>query len=549
MTRAPRVSLVVLNFDGRHYVRALLRSLLAQTHRELEILVVDNGSTDDSADVAEREFPDPRLRVLRLGANRGFSAGNNAGIRAATGDYVMLLNNDVVLEPDCVAQLIAAAPRFGRFGALAPKILWLHRPEYIESVGTMCTADGTGFNHGIGHIDIGQFDRSERVFGACFAAVFFRRAVFEEVGFLEESYFMYYEDTDWNFRANRRGFPVFTVPAAVVRHVHSGSLRHTAAERKRLFLNRNWVRFGLLNLPDTRAQLLRVVKVVSPLRYWRILVASGDVRWRVRSGAHLAVALPGLLRERRRRMDDPLARVPFADFLALYEHRDSFFLAGAMVPEASTRALASSLRELFRSDPAPLNALRWGSFLALVRLLDMGAPAAVVRVAVPHWEDVVRDVRNHHELVRVARAMPDFRPALGAGARPAERTPGPRDPGSPGPLALHEAAATLGIAACATGHAAPLRALGLVLAWVQYVAFVRGPRFEREADAERAFADAWDELRPELTGALAAIPGGNETLDQVARCFRPPRAARTRIALVDETEPRETVPGRAGVSA
>jgi len=294
----PLVSVIVLNFNGRIYLRRVLRSLLAQTYAALDIVVVDNGSRDGSPAIVEREFADPRLRLLRLRRNRGFSAGNNAGIRAARGAYVMLLNNDVDLDPTCIERLVAAAERRGRFGALAPKILWFYRPEYIESVGTMCTPDGTGFNHGVGHVDVGQFDAGEQVFGACFAAAFFRREAFDEVGLLDESYFMYYEDVDWNFRANRRGLPIYTVPEARVFHVHSGTLRHTGAARKTYYLTRNRLRFCLLNMPSTVHQLLLWLRTLTPLRYWRLWLVPGDIWLRLRVGTHIGVRLPVLLARR-----------------------------------------------------------------------------------------------------------------------------------------------------------------------------------------------------------------------------------------------------------
>src|SRR5207245_4199923 len=107
-------SLVAPSSTARISLRRLLRSLLAQAHAALEILVVDNGSRDGSPAIVEQEFADPRVRLLRLRRNGGFSAGNNAGIRAARGAYVMLLNNDLELDPTCVERLVATAEQRGR---------------------------------------------------------------------------------------------------------------------------------------------------------------------------------------------------------------------------------------------------------------------------------------------------------------------------------------------------------------------------------------------------------------------------------------------------
>jgi hypothetical protein len=502
---APLVTLVVLNYNGRRYLRRLMRSLLAQTHAALEVLVVDNASPDGSAAIVEEEFPDSRVRVLRLERNGGFSAGNNAALRQAQGDYVMLLNNDLELDPTCVERLVAAAETRGRFGALAPKILWFYRPEYVESVGTMCTEDGTGFNHGVGHVDVGQFDVPERVFGACFAAALFRRAVFDEVGLLDESYFMYYEDTDWSYRANRLGLPTYTVPDARVFHVHSGSLRYAGEARKHYFLARNRVRFCLLNLPGTRQQLLLWLKVLTPLRYPGLWRNPHDVARRLRVAAHITPRLPALLAKRWRRRRDPRATVPDIEFLSLYLDRGSYFVSDLLYPEPSSRALVSTFRELFRSHPTAENAVRLAHVLALVHLLRKRPSRAVLRAAFDAWVATLAGLPYQEELARVARTVSAIRRLMDGRRLPGDRHlrfPDHPDRSRPVATAAFALAAVFG----ATGDVGALRALGLVLANLEYRAMRKVGGMSQAG--EGVLAGAWAECAASLSDATWAGPGG-----------------------------------------
>ena len=463
----PLVSVVVLNYQGAWYLRRLMRSLLAQTHSALEVIVVDNASPDGSIAIVEREFADPRVRVLKLARNVGFSAGNTAGIALARGEYVFLCNNDVELDPRCVERLVAAAGARGRLGALAPKILWFHRPEYVESVGTFCTRGGSGYNHGVGHVDVGQFDRPERVFGACFAAVLIPRAALDEVGPLDPTYFMYYEDVDWCWRANRRGLPVWTVPDAIVRHVHSGTLRHTGAARKRELLARNHLRFALLNLPGLRWWLFQLLKVVTPLRYWRVWLTPADVRHRLRVFAYVSVRLPALLAERRRRRHDPRNVVPDEELFALADHRESFFVSEKMYPEPSLRALVATMRERLRGRPSADAARALGLAMALRLLVHRDPSPRVVALLRDAWRAAVAGLPNEAELVRFAGTIPLLREALGG-------LPAPDwDPDRSDPPAVPDAVRTL-LDAVRAGDAAAAERLAVGLARAEWERTTRG---------------------------------------------------------------------------
>jgi GT2 family glycosyltransferase len=230
---------VIVNRDGRRFLDACLEALAAQEPAH-EVVLVDNGSSDGSADHVRRRHP--RVRVLEAGANLGFAAGNNLGIRSAGGRHLVLLNNDTRVRPGWLRALLDAADSDPRVGAVTAKLVFADRPGVIQNAGGLLLSDGSGADRGAGEVDRGQYERREEVFGACGASVLLRREMLEDVGLLDESFFMYYEDTDLSWRMRLRGWKVLYEPRAVVDHVHAGSSREWSplftfhADRNRLFM-------------------------------------------------------------------------------------------------------------------------------------------------------------------------------------------------------------------------------------------------------------------------------------------------------------------------
>jgi GT2 family glycosyltransferase len=254
----PLITAVVLNYNAPpEMLSRCLASLRAQTYGAFETVVVDNGSGEGSLDAAERTYPE--VRVLRLGKNFGFAGGMNRGIAAAKGELILLLNFDVELDPGCAAELAKVIAQDEHLAGVAPKTVFVHDRHVIDNVGALINPSGAAYNMGIGQLDIGQYDVSEPVFGACFAAALFRKTAFSPsaVGPLDESFFMYYEDVDWCFRANMLGWRFRTAPRAVVAHVHSASVRHLDYSFKYYLIERNLLRTVLKNFESRRA--MRVV--------------------------------------------------------------------------------------------------------------------------------------------------------------------------------------------------------------------------------------------------------------------------------------------------
>lgn len=214
--------MVVINWNGRRYLDACFEALVAQElEGGFEVVLADNDSTDGSREHTAAQWPE--VTVVNAGGNRGFAGGNNAGIRAARGEHVILLNNDTRVRPGWLAALVTAAEAEPRRGAVTSKLVFMERPGTIQNAGSLLLSDGSGADRGSGEPDGGQYDKPEEVFAFCGAAVLLKRAALDDVGLFDESFFIYYEDTDLAWRLRLRGWEIWYEPKAVVEHVHAGT--------------------------------------------------------------------------------------------------------------------------------------------------------------------------------------------------------------------------------------------------------------------------------------------------------------------------------------
>lgn len=223
----PLVSVIIPNWNGMKYLPGCLDALRGQTFRDFEVLLIDNGSTDGSAEFVSEKYPE--TRIISLGSNLGFSRAVNAGVRESRGGIVALLNNDTSAEPGWIESGVRALESNPGAGIIASRVVFMDRPDVIDSAGDEYAPWGAVFNRGHGRpADENEFRTSREIFGMCASAAFIRRAVFDDIGLFEESFFAYYEDLDFNLRARLRGWKCVYTPEAVVRHSYSGSTVGTA---------------------------------------------------------------------------------------------------------------------------------------------------------------------------------------------------------------------------------------------------------------------------------------------------------------------------------
>ena len=239
----PLVSVIVVNWNGLKILDDCLVSLEKQTWQEREFILVDNGSTDGSAERIQT-WADrlPRAQALLLSENTGFCRANNLAFAKARGEWIALLNNDAVAEPDWVEELMRFADAGRRVGMLGSKILFLEQPGIIDKAGHLIYWDGQNRGRGTMEADAGQFDQPEEILWPDACAALYHRKVFEETGGFDESFFAFGDDADLGMRARLLGWKAWYVPTARVRHRHSATagayspLKIMLVERNRLLL-------------------------------------------------------------------------------------------------------------------------------------------------------------------------------------------------------------------------------------------------------------------------------------------------------------------------
>jgi GT2 family glycosyltransferase len=242
------ISVVTPNWDGKRFLKVFFDSALSQ-HVEgetLEFILVDNGSTDGSRDYVRDCYPD--VRVVAFDANRGFSIAVNEGIRASQGEWIALLNNDLRMAPGALEAMWKTLQKHPEAGFCAAKMLFFDRPNLINAAGDGLGLDGEPFNVGFLEPDEGQFDEERRVLGACAGAAMYRRSMLEDVGLLDEDFFLNFEDVDLSLRANLMGYSGIYTPDAIVYHHHSATLEPWSY-RHVFFTSKNAWNIAVKNFP------------------------------------------------------------------------------------------------------------------------------------------------------------------------------------------------------------------------------------------------------------------------------------------------------------
>lgn len=234
-----KVTVIIPNYNGLAFMEPCFAALEVQDCQDFEILVVDNGSSDGSAEwLKERGIPS-----IFLESNTGFSGAVNVGIREAKTPYVLLLNNDTEVTASFVREMVAAIEVSHRIFAVSSKMIQLCHKELMDSAGDMYSLLGWAYQRGVGQSASG-YNRPREVFSACAGAAIYRRSVFEEIGYFDEMHFAYLEDVDICYRAKLYGYYNRYCPRAVVYHVGSGtsgskynSFKVKLAARNQIYLN------------------------------------------------------------------------------------------------------------------------------------------------------------------------------------------------------------------------------------------------------------------------------------------------------------------------
>jgi GT2 family glycosyltransferase len=292
----PLVSVIIPNWNGAQHLPDCLESLRRQTFREFEAIVADNGSTDGSLELLAGDYPG--VRVLALGENRGFTGACNAGMQAARGEFVVLLNNDTEADPRWLGEVVGAFRRHPEAGIIASKMLLFDRRDTFHTAGDFYRVDGIPGNRGVWQKDAGQYEHEETVFSACGGSAAYRKAMLDQVGLLDEDFFYSCEDVDLAWRAQLVGWRCIYTPRAVVYHKLSATGGGATAS---FYDGRNFIYLLAKDYPGDlwrahwRAILRAQLRItMEALRAWRGAAARARIRGQL---AGLA-GLPRMLRKR-----------------------------------------------------------------------------------------------------------------------------------------------------------------------------------------------------------------------------------------------------------
>lgn len=270
----------MVNWNRRDLLRACLKSLAGQSGAEFEVIVVDNGSTDGSVEMVEREFGTARL--IRNRENRGFCVANNQGIAASTADFVALLNNDAEADPRWLQSLVEAFNGRPDFGMAASKILVWENPAIIDKAGHLIYPDGQNRGRGSGEPDRGQYDRLQEVLWPDGCAAMYRRKMLTTIGGFDEDLFAYGDDAELGLRGRICGWRCIYVPSAVVRH-HRGATLGLGSGRRLALIERNRVLLA--------AKLFPLSLLLVNFPYYLARIVSG--MWAAARGRGEASLYPG----------------------------------------------------------------------------------------------------------------------------------------------------------------------------------------------------------------------------------------------------------------
>lgn len=311
------LSVIIPHWNAKQFLPDCLNALYTQTYPHIEIIIVDNGSSDGSQAYVKAEHPG--VRLIEVGYNSGFTGACNTGLKAAQGEYLCLLNNDTEVKPDWAQAVVDAFERDVQIGSVASKMLLFQKRDHIHTAGDYFTTDGEAGNRGVWEKDTGQYDHEEFVFGACGGSSTYRRAMLDEIGLLDDDFFFLLEDIDLAWRAQLAGWRCLYTPHAIVYH----HLSATGGGKTASYYNgRNLIFVLVKNLP---LELWRKYRWQIIRRQWRIF-ADALRAWRGESararlrGMWAGVrGLPKMLRKRRE--IQPMRRVPIEAIDALLTPR------------------------------------------------------------------------------------------------------------------------------------------------------------------------------------------------------------------------------------
>ena len=263
------ISIIILNYNGAKYLLECVDSVYKTTGCKLEVILIDNNSSDNSQVVCKEKFPE--VILIQNKENIGLTA-RNIGIKKAMGDFIVFLDSDTVVSPDWLITLLNSFKKNGD-GLYQPKLLKKERSDFIESCGNMINIFGLGYSRGKGKRDNGQYNKFQTIGYTSGACTFSSSEIIKKIGGIDEIFFSYHDDLDFGWRGRLLGIPSYFEPKSVVHHLGSPTLKWS--EKKFFYLERNrWICILSLYSNKTMIKLLPFL-VILEIGIFFFLVSKG----------------------------------------------------------------------------------------------------------------------------------------------------------------------------------------------------------------------------------------------------------------------------------
>lgn len=255
-----KVSVVILNWNGKDHLRKCLKSFETVSYKPLEIIVVDNASADLSVGMVRKEFP--KVKIIQNEKNIGYSSGNNRGIKASTGEFVFILNNDTEVTKDFLTPLALRMNQDKNIGCIQPKLLYGDKRSILNAVGSFFTSSGFLYHYGYRRNSTPKrYNRYMPIFSAKGAAMLLRKSALKKIGLFDEDFFIFFEETDLCHRLWIAGYTVMYEPTSIIYHYEAVDTNRQMENFRRSYLSyRNRICSYLKNL-----EFMNIIKIFSVL--------------------------------------------------------------------------------------------------------------------------------------------------------------------------------------------------------------------------------------------------------------------------------------------